>query len=60
MVCSPGAVVSALVGAAGLFGDVPMPELAELVRDAVRDLLGAEDTGTPATPIRPPLPATRT
>jgi AcrR family transcriptional regulator len=41
MVCSLGAVVSALVGAEGLFGDVPMPELAELVRDAVRDLLGA-------------------
>jgi AcrR family transcriptional regulator len=44
MVCSLGAVVSALVGAEGLFGDVPLPELAELVREAVRDLLGAQDT----------------
>jgi AcrR family transcriptional regulator len=41
MVCSVGAVVSVLVGGENLFGEVPMPELAELVRDAVRDLLGA-------------------
>ncbi|MGO9957683.1 MAG: TetR/AcrR family transcriptional regulator [Solirubrobacteraceae bacterium] len=44
MVCSLGAVVSVLVGAEGLFGDVPLPELAELVREAVRDLLAAPDT----------------
>src|ERR1700683_1096804 len=41
MVCSLGAVVTALAGADGLFGDVPLPELAELVRDVVGDLLGA-------------------
>lgn len=41
MACSLGAVVGALVGGEGLFGDVPMDELAELVRDAVSDLLGA-------------------
>jgi hypothetical protein len=41
MVCSLGAVVGALVGGEGLFGDVSMPELAELVRAAVRDLLRA-------------------
>ncbi len=52
MVCSLGAVVSALAGAEGLFGDVPLPELAELVREAVRDLLGAQDT-EPA-PNKPP------
>jgi hypothetical protein len=56
MVCSLGAVVSVLVGAEGLFGDVPMPELAELVRAAARDLLGAQTPATRAT--RSPLPAT--
>jgi len=59
MVSSVGAVVSVMVGAEGLFRDVPMTELAELVRDAVRDLLRAPDTA-PATPLEPPLPATRT
>jgi AcrR family transcriptional regulator len=39
MACSIGAVVSGLVGRSGLFGDVPTEELAELVRDAVGDLL---------------------
>jgi AcrR family transcriptional regulator len=43
MACSLGAVVGALVGAEGLFGDVPVDELAELVRDAVRDLLGVSE-----------------
>jgi AcrR family transcriptional regulator len=47
MVCSLGAVVSALVGGEGLFGDVPLPDLAELVRDAVGDLLGARLSGQP-------------
>jgi AcrR family transcriptional regulator len=41
MACSIGAVVSALVGGENLFGDVPIEEIAELVRDAVRDLLGS-------------------
>lgn len=45
MVCSLGAVVSALVGGEGLFGDVPMEELAELVREAAHDLLLARDDG---------------
>jgi AcrR family transcriptional regulator len=44
MACSLGAVVGALVGGEGLFGDVPMEELAELVRDAVHDLLGPRET----------------
>jgi AcrR family transcriptional regulator len=39
MVCSLGAVVSALVGGEGLLGDVPMSELAEHVRAAVHDIL---------------------
>jgi AcrR family transcriptional regulator len=46
MACSLGAVVGALVGGAGLFGDVPTDELAELVRDAVGDLLGSERLAT--------------
>src|ERR1700722_770740 len=41
MACSLGAVVGALVGGEGLFGDVWIEEVAELVRDAVRDLLGS-------------------
>jgi AcrR family transcriptional regulator len=47
MVCSIGAVLAALVGGegpaggTGLFGDVPMRQLAALVRDAARDLLRA-------------------
>jgi hypothetical protein len=41
MACSLGAVVGGLVGGEGLFGDVPIDELAELVREAVRDVLGA-------------------
>jgi AcrR family transcriptional regulator len=39
MACSLGAVVGGLVGGEGLFGDVPIDELAELVREAVRDVL---------------------
>jgi AcrR family transcriptional regulator len=46
MACSLGAVVGALVGGAGLFGDVPTDELAELVRDAVGDLLGSKHLAT--------------
>jgi len=60
MVCSLGAVVAVLVGSEGMFGDVPMTELAELVRDVVRDLFRAPDTATAATPIQAPLPAERT
>jgi hypothetical protein len=39
MVCSVSAIVGALVGAEGLLGDVPIDELAGLVREAMRDLL---------------------
>ncbi|HEX4033020.1 MAG TPA: helix-turn-helix domain-containing protein [Solirubrobacteraceae bacterium] len=39
MVCSIGAVITVLVGSENLFGDVPMPELAEHVREAVAALL---------------------
>jgi AcrR family transcriptional regulator len=49
MACSIGAVVGALVGGEGLFGEVPMEELAELVREAMRDLLGAGATVAPAS-----------
>jgi AcrR family transcriptional regulator len=46
MACSIGAVVGALVGGEGLFGDVSIEEVAELVREAVRDLLGVPDSPT--------------
>jgi AcrR family transcriptional regulator len=39
MACSAGAAIIVLMGAGEMFGDVPPAELAELVRDAVRDLL---------------------
>jgi AcrR family transcriptional regulator len=48
MACSIGAVVGALVGGEGLFGDVSIEEVAELVREAVRDLLGVPDSPTTA------------
>ena len=46
MACSLGAVVGPLVGGEGLFGDVPIEEIAELVRDAVGDLLGSKHLAT--------------
>jgi AcrR family transcriptional regulator len=46
MACSLGAVVGPLVGGEGLFGDVPIEEIAELVRDAVGDLLGSTHLAT--------------
>jgi AcrR family transcriptional regulator len=42
MACSLGAVVGPLVGGEGLFGDASIEEIAELVRDAVGDLLGSK------------------
>jgi AcrR family transcriptional regulator len=39
MACSAGAAIVVLMGAGEMFGDVPPTELAELVRDAVHDLL---------------------
>jgi AcrR family transcriptional regulator len=41
MACSLGAVVGALVGGEKLFGDVPIEDIAEQVREAVHDLLGS-------------------
>jgi AcrR family transcriptional regulator len=38
MACSIGGVVSALMGASGVFGEVPKADLAGLVREAVHDL----------------------
>ena len=51
MACSIGAVMGVLMGAGGAFGDVPPDELAGLVRDAVRDLLGSTDPTDPAGPV---------
>jgi AcrR family transcriptional regulator len=46
MACSLGAVVGPLVGGEGLFGDASIEEIAELVRDAVGDLLGSKQLAT--------------
>jgi AcrR family transcriptional regulator len=46
MACSIGAVMGTLMGAGSAFGDVPTEELAELVRDAVRDLFGSPGRST--------------
>jgi AcrR family transcriptional regulator len=46
MACSVGAVVGALVGGEELFGEVPMDEVAELVREAVHDLLDSSETAS--------------
>jgi AcrR family transcriptional regulator len=43
MACSLGAVLSALLGAGGVFGDVPADDIAEYVRDAAHDLFPAAD-----------------
>jgi AcrR family transcriptional regulator len=40
MACSAGAVIVVLLGGGEMFGDVPTSELAELVREPMRDLLG--------------------
>jgi AcrR family transcriptional regulator len=40
MACSIGAVMSTLIGPGEAFSDVPTSELAQLLRDAMRDLLG--------------------
>ena len=39
MACSLGAVMSGLLLAGDIFADVPSATLAEMLRDAVRDLL---------------------
>ena len=45
MACSVGAVFAALIGAGGIFGDIPTSRLAELVRQAAHDLLGPNAAG---------------
>jgi AcrR family transcriptional regulator len=47
MACSIGAVISTLIGAGAAFGDVPAATLAQLVREAMRDLLGAPQPESP-------------
>jgi AcrR family transcriptional regulator len=54
MACSIGAVMGVLMGAGEVFPDVPTAELAGLVRDAVRDLLGSKKPATRAAPARRP------
>jgi AcrR family transcriptional regulator len=48
MACSIGAVMAVIGGHGGVFGDVPPEQLAELVREALRDLLVPGDRVTPA------------
>ena len=43
MACSIGAVMAVIGGHGGVFGDVPPDQLAEVVRDAIRDLLVPDD-----------------
>ena len=38
MACAIGAVLVTLMGASTMFGDTPPGEIADLVRDVVRDL----------------------
>jgi AcrR family transcriptional regulator len=45
MACSIGAVLSTLIGPGEAFGEVPSDELATLLRDAMRDLLGPPTPG---------------
>jgi AcrR family transcriptional regulator len=54
MACSISAVVGSLASGEAVFGDVPMDELAELVRGAVRDLLESKDTAGQAPAARQP------
>jgi AcrR family transcriptional regulator len=45
MACSIGAVMGTLMGATGAFGEVPTEELAQLLREAVGDLMGFAGKG---------------
>jgi AcrR family transcriptional regulator len=51
--CSIGAVMAVIGGYRGVFGDVPPQELADVVRDAVRDLLVPADRPDTAPQPRP-------
>ncbi len=53
MACSIGAVMAVIGGYGGVFGDVPPERLAEVVRDAVRDLLVPDDSVQTAPRPRP-------
>ncbi len=53
MACSIGAVIAVIGGHGGVFGDVAPEELAQLVRDALRDLLVPADTVATAHQPRP-------
>ena len=46
MACAIGAVMGAVIGAGEVFGDVPTAELAELVRESVRDLAASKSSAT--------------
>ena len=50
MACSIGAVMSIMIGAGDAFGDVPTTTLTQLLRDAMRDLLGQPQPTTPGSP----------
>jgi AcrR family transcriptional regulator len=50
MACSIGAVLSTLIGPGEAFADVPTSELAQLLRDAMRDLLGTPNLATSPDP----------
>jgi AcrR family transcriptional regulator len=45
MACSVGAIFSAMMGVGGMFGDVPVDEIVEHARAAVRDLFRTSSTG---------------
>ncbi len=49
MACSIGAVMSTVLGAGDVFGDVPTTELTHYLRAAVRDLIGPRDETVVAT-----------
>ena len=53
MACSISAVMAVIGGYGGVFGDVPPEELAELVRDAARDLLVPDGSVQTAPGPRP-------
>jgi AcrR family transcriptional regulator len=53
MACSIGAVMAVIGGYGGVFGDVPQERLAEVVRDAVRDLLVPDESNRTAPVPRP-------
>jgi hypothetical protein len=53
MACSIGAVYGGLVGEGEVFVDAPPSEIAELVREAVHDLIAPRDTTAPTSSATP-------